>query len=165
MVELVTSAKILGVKWNSHTDATVKKAAKRLYFLVQFKRAEVPSQELVQFYVACIQSILTYACQVYHNALPEYLSLSLERIQKRAKCIIYGYDLSYKEALAKSGLSNLYQRRSELCQTFFNTIFINSADKLHALLPFNASKPSVTLRKNRTFTIPPCKTNRFRDSF
>ena len=133
MVELVTSAKILGVKWNSHTDATVKKAAKRLYFLVQFKRAEVPSQELVQFYVACIQSILTYACQVYHNALPEYLSLSLERIQKRAKCIIYGYDLSYKEALAKSGLSNLYQRRSELCQTFFNTIFINSADKLSYL--------------------------------
>ena len=79
--------------------------------------------------------------------------------------IIYGYNLSYKEALAKSGLSNLYQRRSELCQTFFNKFFVNSEDKLHDLLPFNVSKPSVTLRKNRTFTTPPCKTNRFRDSF
>ena len=73
VVELVTSAKILGVhfsnnlKWNSHIDATVKKAANRLYFLIQLKRAKVPSQKLVQFYVACIQSILTYACQVYHN--------------------------------------------------------------------------------------------------
>ena len=75
------------------------------------------------------------------------------------------HDLSYEEALAKSGLSNLYQRRSELCQTFFYKIFLNSEDKLHALLPFNVSKPSVTLRKNRTFTIPSCKTNRFRDSF
>ena len=37
-----------------HIDATVKKAAKRLYFLVQLKRAKVPSQDLVQFYVACI---------------------------------------------------------------------------------------------------------------
>ena len=52
IVALVTSAKILGVhlqnslKWNSHIDATVKKAAKRLYFLVQLKRAKVPSQEL-----------------------------------------------------------------------------------------------------------------------
>ena len=36
----------------------------------------------LEFYVACIRSILTYGCQVYHNALPEYLSLSLERIQK-----------------------------------------------------------------------------------
>ena len=107
IVELVTSAKILGVhfqnnlKWNSHIDATVKKAAKRLCFLVQLKCAEVPSQELVQFYVACIQSMLTYACQVYRNALPEYLSLSLERIQKRAMCMIYEYDLSYKEVLAR----------------------------------------------------------------
>ena len=64
--------------------------------------------------------------------------------------IIYGYDLSYKEALAKSGLSNLYQRKSELCQTFFNKIFVNSEDKLHALLPSNVSKLLVTLRKNRT---------------
>ena len=102
-----------------------------LYFLIQLKHAKIPSQELVQFYVACIQSILTYACQVYHNALPEYLSLSLETIKERVVCIIYGYNLSYKEALAKSGLSNLYQRRSELCQTFFNKIFINSEEKLH----------------------------------
>ena len=92
-------------------------------------------------------------------------TITLERIQKRAMCIIYEYDLSYKETLAKSGLSNLYQRRSKLCQTFFNKFFINSEDKLHALLPFNASKPSITLRKNRAFTIPPCKRNRFRDSF
>ena len=38
IVEPITSIKILGVhfqnnlKWNSHIDATVKKAAKRLYF-------------------------------------------------------------------------------------------------------------------------------------
>jgi hypothetical protein len=134
-------------------------------FLVELKRAKVPNQELVEFYVTCIQSVLTYACQVYHYALPEYLSLLLDIIQKRAMCVIYGYDVSYKDALTNSGLSNLYQRRSELCRNFFNKLLMNSVDKLHALLPFNVSQSSVTLHKNRTFTIPRCKTNRFRDSF
>ena len=110
-------------------DATLKIAAKSLYFLVQLKRAKFPSQELVKFYVACIQPILTYACQVYHNALPEYLSLSLKRIQKRPMRIIYGCDLSYKEALPKSRLSNLYQHGSELCHTFLIFFFINRDGK------------------------------------
>ena len=41
-----------------------KKAAKRLYFLAQLKRAKVPPEELVQFYVTCIQSVLLYGCPV-----------------------------------------------------------------------------------------------------
>ena len=51
--------KVLGViiqdnlKWNQHVDATVKKAAKRLYFLMQLKRAHVPAKDLVCFYIAC----------------------------------------------------------------------------------------------------------------
>ena len=39
-----------------------KKAAKRLYFLVQLKRAKVSPEELVQFDVACIQSVLLHGC-------------------------------------------------------------------------------------------------------
>ena len=52
--------KVLGViiqdnlKWNQHVDATVKKAAKRLYFLMQLKRSHVPAKDLVCFYIACI---------------------------------------------------------------------------------------------------------------
>ena len=80
-------------------------------------------------------------------------------------CIIYEYDVLYKDALTNSGHSNLHQRRSELCRNFFNKLLMNSEDKLHALLPFNVSQSSVTLRKNRTLTILRCKTNRFRDSF
>ena len=67
-----------------------KKAAKRLYFVVQFKHAKVPPGEPVQFYVACIQSILLYGCQVFHFSLPQYLSLTFERIQKRALRIMKG---------------------------------------------------------------------------
>ena len=50
------TAKILGLvvsddlKWNAHIDAVLKKASKRLYFLVQLKRAGVRTTELCSFY-------------------------------------------------------------------------------------------------------------------
>ena len=37
-----------------------------------------------------------YACQVFHNGLPEYLSEELEKIQRRALRIIFP-DLGYQE--------------------------------------------------------------------
>ena len=63
----------------------------------------VSPEDLIKFYVACIRSVLLYACQVYHYNLPEYLSKSLEQIQKRAMKIIYGYDTSYNSALEQAG--------------------------------------------------------------
>ena len=68
IIDLVQTVKVLGViiqdnlKWNQHLDASIKKAAKRLYFLMQLKRAHVPAKDLVCFYIACIQSVLLYAC-------------------------------------------------------------------------------------------------------
>ena len=50
-VSSVRVVKLLGVyfqdnlKWNTHVSETIKKAVKRLYFLTQLKRAEVPSSE------------------------------------------------------------------------------------------------------------------------
>ena len=66
IIDLVQTVKVLGViiqdnlKWNQHLDASIKKAAKRLYFLMQLKRAHVPAKDLVCFYIACIQSVLLY---------------------------------------------------------------------------------------------------------
>ena len=49
-------------------------------FLEQLKRAKVPPEELVQFYLVCIQSVLLHGCQGFHFILPHYLSLTFERI-------------------------------------------------------------------------------------
>ena len=95
-LNIVESVKILGVtiqnnlKWNLHIKDTIKKASKRLYFLKQLKRAKLSTEELVKFYVTCIQSVILYACQVYYYSIPEYLSKSLERVLRRALRIIYG---------------------------------------------------------------------------
>ena len=52
-IETILTVKLLGF-YQSHVTEMTKKAAKRLYFLVQLKRAQVPPEELVQFYVVCI---------------------------------------------------------------------------------------------------------------
>ena len=76
-LEVIKSAKILGMlitddlKWNSHIENTVSKASKRLYLLRQLKRADVEESSLLQFYTACIRSILEYGCQVFHSSLPD----------------------------------------------------------------------------------------------
>ena len=81
-----------------------------LYFLKQLKRAKVNLKDMILFYTTCIRPVLEF-----HNALPQYLSNNLERLQKRALRIIYP-DLSYAEALVAAGITSLYERRQVLSE-------------------------------------------------
>ena len=51
-LEVFKNAKLLGLTvsdnltWNAHVNEIIKKASKKLYFLVQLKRARVPPQIL-----------------------------------------------------------------------------------------------------------------------
>ena len=67
-LERVTNAKLLGLTissnlmWNEHISDVIKRASKRLYFLVQLKRSRVPTQDLSTFYTAytlCLNTVLT----------------------------------------------------------------------------------------------------------
>ena len=94
-------------KWNQHISDVVKKASKRLYFLVQLKRARVSPNDLVLFYVSCIRSVLIYAAPVFYFSLPQYLQRELERVQKRALSIISPGKV-YDEALEAAGVVPLH---------------------------------------------------------
>ena len=69
-IQATTSSKFLGliinntVTWNDHVDSLIKKAARKIYLLVQLKRERVPAEDLVAYYCACIRSSLDYACPV-----------------------------------------------------------------------------------------------------
>ena len=89
-LSVVNSARVLGVmlssdlKWNG----SIKKANKRLYFLVCLKRAGLGCAVVIRFYCTVIRPVLEYCAQVFHHSLPEYLSADLERVQKRALAFI-----------------------------------------------------------------------------
>ena len=94
-IQATTSSKLLGLiitntlTWNDHIDSLIRKAAKKIYFLVQLKRAHVLAEDLVTYHCACIRSSLDYACPVFHYSLPQYLQSELESIQKRALACIF----------------------------------------------------------------------------
>ena len=131
--------------------------------LRQLKRAKGDAAQLVCFYTTCIRPVSEYACQVFHNGLPKYLSEELENIQRRALRIIFPV-LSYQEALKECNIATLYQRHQLLTERLFSEIKDNTCHKLHGLLP-SCNLSTVALRRKRAFNVPFCRTNRLNNSF
>ena len=92
-----------------------------MYFVRQLKRAQLATSELLTFYLCCIRPVAEYSYQIFHNALPKYLSADLERIHKRALKIIHP-KLTYREALAVCNLPTLRERRQKLCDKLFSEV-------------------------------------------
>ena len=115
-IEAVSTVKLLGLnissdlRWNGHVAEISKKVASRLYFLEQLKRANIPAKDLLIFYLTCIRPVTEYACSVFLNALPAYLSAELEQLQKGAMRIIFPF-VPYSDALHQANLETLSRRR------------------------------------------------------
>ena len=138
-VNIVKQAKLLGVivsndlKWILHVNAICKKASKRLYALRLLRRNALPDSVLVKVYCTCVRPILEYACEVWHNNLPVYLSNQVEQIQKRALRIIFP-SLTYDQAMLTANLPSLHDRRSTLCNRLFHHM-LDPSHKLNSLVP------------------------------
>ena len=74
--------------WMVHCDYIMKKANRRLYALRYLRRCGVSAHDSAMVYYSLVLSILEYARAMF-AALPQYLSDSLERIQKRVLVIIF----------------------------------------------------------------------------
>ena len=139
-------AKILGVtiastlQWNYHIHEVVRKAIKRIHFLILLKRARVSINDIASFYSPWIRPVLEYCAPVLDHALPGYLSEELERVQRRALSIISPNDMSYHERLSSCNLETLKDRRIELCNNFFDSIMSEPCHKLSHLLPTYVQK-------------------------
>ena len=168
-VEVVESCKLLGMtinnklSWNLHIDEVVKKVSKRIYYLIQLKRANIPLKDLVLFYVTCIRSIIDYGISVIYYSLPKYLCSELERLQKRVVRIICP-NTNYEEALIICGLELLSVHHDHICTKLFQTV---AAEENHALRTFLPPTHNCLydLRNVRKFDIPKCNTKRFQSSF
>ena len=103
-LERVTSAKLLGLTissnltWNEHISEVIKKASKRLYFLVLLKRSRVPRHDMSTFNTAYIRSVITYAAPALFYALQKCLKEELVRVEKQATSIICP-GLPYQETI------------------------------------------------------------------
>ena len=99
---------------NLHIDEAVKKLSKRIYYLIQIKRANIPLKDIVLFYVTCIRSVIDYGIPVIYYSQPKYLGSELERLKKRAVRIICS-NTNYEDTLITCGLELLSVHHEYIC--------------------------------------------------
>ena len=174
-IERVENFKFLGVfvsedlKWNDHISYIVGKANSRLHFLRQLKRAGVPTDDMLAYYIGEIRSVLEYAAPAWHSSLTDELSDKLENIQKRALRIVYGgskfSDNSYDRFCNEISVAPLVVRRETLTSNFFQKI-LDRTNCLHHLIPARRDVAHVgRLRNYNPYHIPFARTEKFRNSF
>jgi hypothetical protein len=168
-IERVSSFKLLGIhldadfSWSTHVDTIVSKATQRLYFLKQLKRAGVPRDQLLHFYLAVIRPVLEYAAPVWQHLLNKSQSDRIEAIQRRAIRIIYTctHDMSYANALYMADITSLATRREQLSRNFFHAV-MQPTSCLSYLLP-PPRDPALISRLRSAPKLPrlPCRTKKY----
>ena len=117
------SAKVLGVwlqpdgGWTKNTSEICKRAFSKLSMLTKLKYAGTKTQDLLQIYKLFIRSTAEYSSVVFHSNLGAKNTAALEKIQSTSLRVIYP-NMSYSQALARSGLETLAQRRERRCLSF-----------------------------------------------
>ena len=117
-IESTDSLTLLGFRFSNrptvsaHMQLIRDKFNARSWMIRHLKRAGVPDGDLIGVYTSTIRSVLEYASCVYTPMLTQGDDEMLERLQGRVLKTIFGYHTSYREALEKSGLQSLKERRN-----------------------------------------------------
>ena len=126
-IERIKVFKLLGVwfqddlSWDQHVSHMLSRAATRLYYLCQLRRAGLGTDDLLGYYKAVVRSVVEYASQVWNSGLTRGQSEDLERVQKRALHVIFP-DTDYDLARELSELQTLEGRREQLDRVKFEKL-------------------------------------------
>uniref|UniRef100_A0A8C9VFB8 Reverse transcriptase domain-containing protein n=1 Tax=Scleropages formosus TaxID=113540 RepID=A0A8C9VFB8_SCLFO len=150
-VERVTSFKFLGVHitedltWTTHTNAVVKKAHQRLFFLRRLRKLRMNQKILKTFYTCAVESIITGCITSWYGNSTGLNRRSLQRVVRTARHIV-GVELP--------SLQEIYNRR---CVRKAQRIINDPSHPSHGLFHLLPSG-----RRHRSIR---ARTSRLRDSF
>ena len=156
-VHSVSHFKLLGVmlssdmKWASHIDFIVKKASRRMFLLLNLRRANSPPDVIFKAYCAFIRSLLLYSFPVFCN-IPAYLKQRLLRIEKRVFRLL---------GASTGDFPSLFSTADKICERIFEDVIRHND---HPLRGFFTHRTSRT-RSSVILHPPRCKTSRFSESF
>ena len=125
LLEIINETKLLGLQlssdlsWTKNTNILVRKSYARLTILRKLYSFNIPVKDLVIIYISYIRSLLEQSCVVWHSSLTQADSDKLERVQKVSLRIILkdSYEC-YEQALIRTELETLKDRRTKLCLKF-----------------------------------------------
>ena len=168
-IERVRSSKLLGLlvtdslKWNEHVSSLCSKAAQRLHFLQQLKRAALSPEDLLYYYQSVVRPVTEYACAVWHTSLNKEQTKMLESIQKRALKIVFGGDID-GQSQALQTMPSLQERRDQLTENFFVSL-LSPSSCLHDLIPAKRNNDVTNkLRFAKLHSTPYARTEHYKNS-
>ncbi len=150
-VERVSSFKFLCIHitedltWSAHTDAVLKKAHQRLFFLRRLRKFGTIPRILRSFYTCTVHSILTGCITAWFGNSTAGNRRALQRVVRTARHIVGG---------ELPSLQDIYTRR---CTRKARRIIKDSSHPSHSLLSL--------LPSGRRFRSIRSRTSRLRDSF
>ena len=124
VINSTQSLKILGFNFNSRPNATyhveklVDKFYGRLWTLRFLRRSGMEGDRLLEIYNSMLRSAVEYSSVVYHSMITAGLSEQLEKIQRQALRIIYGWDVVIEDLMMVKGIQTLQERREKAVLNF-----------------------------------------------
>ena len=168
-LEVVDEVKLLGVvinqdlKWDSNTNYLILKANKKMRMLHMAAKFTRNREHLIQIYKTFIRSCLEFSSNVWHSSLTKENREDLERVQKAAlKVILRNEYKDYEDALKKSGLLSLEERREVIGLRFVKNSLKNA--NFSKLFPLKEFKHVMDVRNPLKYHVIKANTERYRRS-
>ena len=102
----------------AHVDSIADRYTKKKWMLHHLSEAGFKGQHLYKLYCCYIRSIIEYGSPVYHSLLNGSQELRLERLQRHALRVCFGYHRPIEEVMGDLGISTLRDRRERRCDNF-----------------------------------------------
>ena len=119
-----SSLKILGFYFgrrpnaDEHMKSIVRKFYTRIWTIVHLMKSGLPNLDVLAMFESMVRPVMEFAAPAFHSLLTKTQAGELERLQARALKIIFGWNVSYRSALAASNTPRLEDRRKDLVLKF-----------------------------------------------
>jgi hypothetical protein len=133
--------------WSNHADAVFRKTQSRLFFLRKLRSFNVCNKMLYIFYQGMVCSVMVFASVCWGGNVSARDTGRLNRLIKKASSVV-GQSLDQIELLVERRLASK------------SIAILRNPDH-----PLNSTLMDLRIQRGRRFSVPKCRTERFRRSF
>ena len=130
-IESVDEMRLVGFTFGStpgagsHIDALAERYRRKKWMLYHLREAGFKGDNLFKLYACYVRSIIEYCSPVYHSLLTAGQEDQLERLQRHAIRVCYGYEVPVEVHMEVANISTLKARRVKRVDKFIRKAAAN----------------------------------------
>ena len=130
-ISSVNTMKLVGFTFGSspsaeaHVAAIGEKYGRKKWMLHHLRDSGFAGKHLYKLYCCYVRSVIEYCSPVYHSLLTQGQELYLERLQRHALRVCFGYHRPVEEWMQHHNIATLKDRRIRRCDKFIRKASTN----------------------------------------